>query len=142
MNELTRRSFLQISASTLGGLLLNVSFTGRATAFPDRAQGPWVFVRIDPGQPIVIGARSAEIGQGVKTSLPMLIAEELDVAWEQVRVEQLPYGLIPAENDAGIAAKYGPQGAGGSTSIPDSWLELRQVGARLRHMLIDAAAES
>ncbi|HSD68148.1 MAG TPA: molybdopterin cofactor-binding domain-containing protein, partial [Woeseiaceae bacterium] len=141
MNALSRRSFLQLSASTLGGLLLNVSFAPRARAFADRAQGPWVFVRIDPGQPIVIGARTAEIGQGVKTSLPMLIAEELDVAWDQVRVEQLPYGLIPAENDPGIAAKYGPQGAGGSTSIPEAFNELRQVGAKLRRVLMDAAAE-
>jgi len=99
-------------------------------------------VRIEPGKPVVIGARGAEIGQGVKTSLPMLIAEELDVGWDQVRVEQLSYVLLPAETEAGIAAKYGAQGAGGSTSIPDGWLELRQVGARLRHMLIEAAAES
>lgn len=141
MNALSRRSFLQISASALGGLLLNVSYTPRAAAFADRAQGPWVFVRIDPGQPIVIGARTAEIGQGVKTSLPMLIAEELDIAWEQLRVEQLPYGLVAAQNDAGIAAKYGAQGAGGSTSIPEAFIELRQVGAKLRRVLMDAAAE-
>jgi isoquinoline 1-oxidoreductase beta subunit len=141
MNELSRRSFLKVSATALGGLLLDVHFVGRAAAFVDRGQGPWVFVRIDPGQPIVIGARAAEIGQGVKTSLPMLIAEELDVAWEQVRVEQLPYALIAADNDAGIAGKYGPQGAGGSTSIPDGFIELRQVGAKLRRVLMDAAAE-
>jgi isoquinoline 1-oxidoreductase beta subunit len=71
----------------------------------------------------------------------MLIAEELDVAWEQVRVEQLPFALIPAETEAGIAGKYGPQGAGGSTSIPDSFDEVRQVGAKLRRTLMDAAAE-
>ncbi len=141
MNELCRRSFLKMSATAFGGLMLDVHFPARAYAFADREPGPWVFVRIDPGQPIVIGARAAEIGQGVKTSLPMLIAEELDVAWNQVRVEQLPYGLVPAENEAGIAGKYGSQGAGGSTSIPDSFIELRQVGARLRRVLMDAAAE-
>jgi isoquinoline 1-oxidoreductase beta subunit len=141
MNALSRRSFLKVSATALGGLLLDVNFGGRAAAFTDRGQGPWVFVRIDPGQPIVIGARTAEIGQGVKTSLPMLIAEELDVAWEQVRVEQLPYGLIAADNEVGLEGKYGAQGAGGSTSIPDSFIELRQVGAKLRRVLMDAAAE-
>jgi isoquinoline 1-oxidoreductase beta subunit len=141
MNALSRRSFLKISATAVGGLLLDVNFASRASAFTDRGQGPWVFVRIDPGQPIVIGARTAEIGQGVKTALPMLIAEELDVAWEQLRVEQLPYGLIPADNEVGLEGKYGAQGAGGSTSIPDSFIELRQVGAKLRRVLMDAAAE-
>jgi isoquinoline 1-oxidoreductase beta subunit len=139
---LSRRTFLKVSATALGGIVLSASLPGRALAVSRQNEGPWVFVRIDPGQPVVIGARGAEIGQGVKTSLPMLIAEELDVGWDQVRVEQLPYALVPAETPAGIAGKYGDQGAGGSTSIPDSWLALRRVGARLRHMLIEAAAES
>ena len=139
--QLSRRTFLRLSATAAGGLVLNASLPGASLAFRDREAGPWVFVRIEPGRPVVIGARGAEIGQGVKTSLPMLIAEELDVAWEQVRVEQLPYALIPAETEAGIAGKYGAQGAGGSTSIPDGWVELRQVGAKLRRMLMEAAAE-
>ena len=81
------------------------------------AGGVNAFVRVEPDGRIVIGARSCEIGQGVKTSLPMLIAEELDVAWSQVEVEQsLWAGGSPTP--PGIAAKYG-YGAGGSTSIPD-----------------------
>lgn len=139
---LTRRTFLKVSATAVGGLVMNVSLPGRAFAASGPDRGPWVFVRIEPERPIVIGARGAEIGQGVKTSLPMLIAEELDVGWDQVQVEQLPYALVPAETEAGIAGKYGAQGAGGSTSIPDSWLELRQVGAKLRRMLLAAAAEN
>ena len=135
----SRRSFLQLSASAAGGLLLNIGLPRRSLAFAGQ-NGPWAFVRIEPGQPIVIGARATEIGQGVKTSLPMLIAEELDVDWTQVRVEQLPFQLVPAETETGLAGKYGPQGAGGSTSIPDSWEELRQVGAKLRHSLLQAAA--
>lgn len=138
---LSRRTFLKVSVTALGGIVISANLPGSAFAVSRRKEGPWVFVRIEPGEPIVIGARGAEIGQGVKTSLPMLIAEELDVGWDQVRVEQLPYVLVPAETEAGIAARYGAQGAGGSTSIPNAWLELRQVGARLRHMLIDAAAE-
>jgi len=138
--KLSRRTFLQVGATTVGGLTLTASLPGTARAAGADGNTPWVFVRIEPGRPVVIGARGAEIGQGVKTSLPMLIAEELDVAWEQVRVEQLPFALVPADGEPGIAGKYGAQGAGGSTSIPDSWLELRQVGARLRHMLVTAAA--
>ena len=137
---LSRRTFLKVSATALGGVVLSASLPRAAFAVSRQDEGPWVFVRIEPGEPVVIGARGAEIGQGVKTSLPMLIAEELDVGWDHVRVEQLPYALVPAETEAGIAGKYGPQGAGGSTSIPDSWLELRQVGAKLRHMLVEAAA--
>ena len=138
---LSRRTFLKISATAVGGMLVDVGLVGRSLAFDEVSRGPWVFVRIEPGEPVVIGARATEIGQGVKTSLPMLIAEELDVGWDQVRVEQLPYALIPANNEAGFTGKYGSQGAGGSTSIPDSYEELRQVGAQIRHMLKAAAAE-
>ena len=138
--KLSRRTFLQVSASAAGGLTMSACSPGGSQQAAVAQNTPWVFVRIEPGHPVVIGARAAEIGQGVKTSLPMLIAEELDLRWKQVRVEQLPYALIPADNEQGIAGKYGPQGSGGSTSIPDSWNELRQVGARLRHMLIEAAA--
>ena len=137
---LSRRTFLQISSTALGGLLVGAHWSARAQG----ARGPAelnAFVRVEPDGRIVIGARSCEIGQGVKTSLPMLIAEELDVAWSQVEVEQLPYGLVASPAPPGIAAKYGDQGAGGSTSIPDGFEELRQAGARARWLLIAAAAQ-
>jgi isoquinoline 1-oxidoreductase beta subunit len=136
---LSRRSFLQISSTALGGLLV-------ATHWPARLQaqrGPaelGVFVRVEPDGRIVVGARGCEIGQGVKTSLPMLIAEELDVAWSQVEVEQLPFVIIPSDTPQGIASKFGPQGAGGSTSIPDGFEPLRQAGASARWLLLQAAA--
>jgi isoquinoline 1-oxidoreductase beta subunit len=98
------------------------------------------FVRIERDGTTVIGARGCEIGQGVKTSLPMLIAEELDADWSRVRVEQMPYGLVASNEAPGVAAKYGPQGAGGSTSVSDGWADLRQAGARARAMLVQAAA--
>ena len=138
--NLSRRTFLQVTATAVGGLTMSACSPRSATAPVASENTPWVFVRIEPGKPVVIGARGAEIGQGVKTSLPMLIAEELDLLWHQVKVEQLPYGLIEADNEQGIAGKYGGQGAGGSTNIPDGWTELRQIGAKLRHMLIEAAA--
>jgi len=148
-HALTRREFLQVSLSAAGGLVVSLVWPARTpaegTAPPKRP--PAVshplgsFVRIEPAGRIVIGARGCEIGQGVRTSLPMLIADELDVPWPAVTVEQLPYGLIASPAPPGVASRYGPQGAGGSTSIPDAWHELRQVGARARWLLIQAAAQ-
>lgn len=139
----SRRRFLQVSATAAGGFLLSVHLPGVGRA--EEAVEPmhaWLFVRIEPDGTTVIGARGAEIGQGVKTSLPMLIAEELDVPWSRVKVEQLPFAVIEDRYTGRPASKYGAQGAGGSTSIPDSWEELRQVGAKARHMLMQAAAET
>ncbi|MFN0180056.1 MAG: molybdopterin cofactor-binding domain-containing protein [Gemmatimonadales bacterium] len=134
-----RRTFLAISGTALGGLLVSVAGC-RGTRRQVAGGAVTVFVRIDPDNAIVIGARSCEIGQGVMTSLPMLIAEELNVPWSMVRVEQLPYGLLPGEEPGSVRAKYGDQGAGGSTSIPDSYDELRQAGAKARWLLVEAAA--
>ncbi|MCH8059798.1 MAG: xanthine dehydrogenase family protein molybdopterin-binding subunit, partial [Proteobacteria bacterium] len=106
---LSRRTFLQVTVTAVGGLTMSACSPRSATAPVASENTPWVFVRIEPGKPVVIGARGAEIGQGVKTSLPMLIAEELDLLWNQVKVEQLPYGLIATDNEQGIAGKYGGQ---------------------------------
>jgi isoquinoline 1-oxidoreductase subunit beta len=140
---LSRREFLAVTTTALGGMLasLRVPAAQQGPNLPAAPVELGVFVRIEPDGAIVIGARGCEIGQGVRTSLPMLIAEELDVPWSRVTVEQLPYGLIASDKPPGVAAKYGPQGAGGSTSIPDAWTSLRQAGARVRWMLVQAAAQ-
>src|SRR5688500_20197005 len=92
----SRRQFLQISLSG-GALPATISIPGlsrAATGTTGAAAVPLgAFVRINPDNTFVIGGRGLEIGQGVVTSLPMLIAEELDVRWDQVRVQQLDYLL-------------------------------------------------
>jgi isoquinoline 1-oxidoreductase beta subunit len=138
---LSRREFMQVSLTALGGLIAGIgpARTSGATGPADAVQVD-VFVRVEPDNRIVIGARGCEIGQGVKTSLPMLIAEEMDVPWSLVQVEQLPYGLLPDSSPRGFKSKYGPQFAGGSTNVPTGWNDLRQAGARLRWMFVQAAA--
>ncbi|MEX1032047.1 MAG: xanthine dehydrogenase family protein molybdopterin-binding subunit [Cellvibrionaceae bacterium] len=127
-----RRSFLKLTGIAGGGLTLAMSFGPAAFADGEDAQmaGFNAFVRIAPEGKIYIYAPNPEIGQGVKTSLPMIIAEELDAAWEDVVVEQSPIGQ-----------QYGRQFAGGSLSVPMNWDALRQAGAAARAMLVEAAAK-
>ena len=90
------------------------------------------FIRIAPDNSITIYSKCPEIGQGIKTSFGVIIADELDADWNHVTMEQ-----------ADINPKvYGSQGAGGSTSIPRAWNQLRQAGAGAKAMLIAAAAKN
>ncbi|HEY2339935.1 MAG TPA: molybdopterin cofactor-binding domain-containing protein [Steroidobacteraceae bacterium] len=146
---LSRREFLQVSVSAAGGLAVSLILPQRGVAEeampmklpPAVSQPLGSFVRIEPDGGIVIGARGCEIGQGVRTSLPMLIAEELDVPWSAVTVEQLDFIMMKEGASAAAVSRYGDQFAGGSTSIRDSWHELRQVGARARRLLLEAAGK-
>jgi isoquinoline 1-oxidoreductase beta subunit len=126
----SRRDFLKISGVAGGGLVLGFSLPLRGG--PGRAAGELnAYVQVRPDNVVVIAAKNPEVGQGVKTSLPMIIAEELDADWAQVSVVQSD---IDAE-------RYGRQAAGGSRSIPHSWDSLRQAGATARAMLVQAAAD-
>ena len=130
----SRRAFLRASVAVGGGLLLDFSLPGVLGARENSAQpGNTLnaFVQISNDGVVTITSKNPEIGQGIKTMLPMLIAEELDVDWASVRIEQ-------ALSDP---ARYGLQFAGGSRATPLNWEPLRRVGAAARQMLISAAAQ-
>lgn len=131
---LSRRKFLSLAGILGGGLALGfgLSSTRVAANVTDNSAEQVInaYVQIRPDGKIVILAPNPEIGQGVKTSMPMIVAEELDAAWEDVQVIQSPFN----EN------VYGRQFAGGSWSIPQNWDKLRQAGATAKAMLVAAAA--
>ena len=134
-----RRSFIRTSALASGGMLIGFNLF---TACKENVAPPIdistldfkdfnAFIKISENGMVTIFSPNPEIGQGVKTSMPMLIAEELDVPWEHVHVAQ---GKLDAEN-------YTRQVAGGSQSIRHGWEPLRKTGATARQMLINAAAQ-
>ena len=131
-----------------GGLLASFALpeSARAAAGERPAGARFVplgaFVRIHPDNRIVIGARGCEIGQGVRTSLPMLIAEELEVRWDQVRVEQLPYGIVNGKEPGTFARAYRPAGRRWQHQRVRGWTELREAGAGIRQLLVAAAAQA
>src|SRR6202035_4253075 len=136
----SRRAFLRAGVAVGGGLLLEFSV---AAALPEALRAAPAgssqsavtlnaYVRISSAGLVTIMSKNPEIGQGIKTMLPMLIAEELDVEWRNVRIEQ-------ALSDPG---RYGRQIAGGSRATPLHWEPLRRVGAAGRQMLMSAAAQT
>ena len=135
-----RRMFLKASLLAGGGLALE-AFVGAPARAAVAAGGAnaqaqaanavlTAFVSIAPDGQVTIVGKNPEIGQGVKTSLPMIVADELDCDWAQVRIVQADADL----------ARYGVQVAGGSMSTPTNWLPMRQTGAAARAMLLQAAA--
>jgi len=138
ISKLDRRSFLRLTGLAGGGLMLGVTVgcspeeqadPSAAAPASDTPFQPNAYVQISEDG-IVIFAPNPEVGQGVKTSLPMIVAEELDAAWDDVTV-------IQSEIDG---ERYDRQVAGGSRSIPTKWTPMRQAGATARQMLVTAAA--
>lgn len=133
-STLSRRRFLRVTALTGGGMLLSFSLLSNESdtkVSDDALFTPNAYIRIGADGSIVLLSPNPEIGQGVKTSLPIIIAEELGVDWKKIKIELAP-----------LDSKFGRQMAGGSGSIRGRFNELRTVGATAREMLISAAAQT
>jgi isoquinoline 1-oxidoreductase beta subunit len=134
--HVTRRQVLIAGVGAAGSLVVGLP----ALAFEEDGERMLgFFIEINTDGSVVIGCKDPEIGQGLRTAVPMLVAEELDVAWDKVRIEQMPLGIVKTAD--GYAWKYGGgQGVGGSTGLLNNWQLMRQVGADARRQLIRAAA--
>ena len=128
-----RRYFLRVAALAGGGMLVAPVFDVRSEA-QGQTDGEFVaniFVRIAQDGVVTIASKNPEVGQGIRTSEPMIVADELDLDWEDVRVEQVDLN----------EALFGRQHTGGSRAIPSDWDMLRRAGAGARQMLVAAAAQ-
>ena len=135
---MTRRNFLRVSAIAGGGVMIASYFEpidGVLSAQIPVTNPPLTaaaFITIASNGIVTLMSKNPDIGQGVKTHLPMLIADELDVDWKDVRIQQADLDQV----------KYGPQNAGGSNATPTNWEPLRQVGAAGRYLIVAAAAQT
>jgi len=139
-NGLSRRNFLQVGVAAGGGLLLSLSLpyaNGDAEAANADGFSPNAFIRIEGDGQIILTMPYVEMGQGTYTSIPMLIAEELEVDLKQVQLEHAP----PNEKLYGNPLLGGIQATGNSNAIRAAWQPLRQAGATARAMLVSAAAK-
>lgn len=135
----TRRTFLTVSATAAGGLLVSLHLDlPHAQAAPEekpRLYPPDAFIQVRPDGKIVIQVNRLEFGQGVHTALPLLLADEMDADWSQVVAELAPAADVYRDPVRGI------QMVGGSGSVATSFQQYRELGARARAMLVAAAAE-
>lgn len=136
-----RRSFLRVSATAAGGLFVGLHFDlqddllGAQQPSTPKVYPPEAFVHVRSDGTIVITVNRCELGQGVSTALPMLLADEMDADWSKVIAELAPAGDIYKD------PVYGFQNTGGSATIANSFTQYRELGARVRAMLIAAAAD-
>ncbi|MEZ4698871.1 MAG: molybdopterin cofactor-binding domain-containing protein [Rhodothermales bacterium] len=132
--NIDRRNFIRISTASTGGLLAGLYLP--ACTIPESKAAnvsiaPSAFIQIDSNSTVTITIPNSEMGQGVRTSLAMVVAEELEADWTNVIVSQAPLG-----------EQYGNQSTGGSGTIRYRWGELRKAGALVRELLIAAAAQT
>ncbi len=142
--RLSRRRFLKIMAGATGALVVGVgTLRAQDADVPLALLGDDVtqlgpYLRIEPDGRTIIGARDPDCGEGTHTSLPRIIAEELDADWSDVTV--LPLGPAVTRANNVVRWRYGHQRSGNATSIPAAWNDLRQAGALARWLLVQAAA--
>jgi isoquinoline 1-oxidoreductase beta subunit len=139
-SAVSRRGFLKAGAAASGGLVLGFMLPAggrlaRAAEGKPIVYAPNAFLRVAPDNSVTVLVNRLEFGQGVHTSLPMVIADELDADWSQMRAELAPAGE-PYKDPA-----FGMQITGGSGTIAHSYTQYREIGARARAMLVAAAAE-
>ncbi len=142
--QLSRRRFLQVLAGTAGALVVGIRFAEAADVpvppalLGDKLYGLGAYVRIDADGTVIIGARDPDTGTGTATSLPRIIADELDADWTRVSV--VPLGLGVDDDNGKPHWTYGHQTSGLGDSIPAAWADLREAGALARWLLLQAAA--
>ena len=136
--RVTRREFLETAGTVGAGLVISFYLpgTGRVRATPASPFAPNAWVRIGADDSVLLMVDRSEMGQGVTTSLPMLLAEELEADWTKIRIE-----FAPAAKEY-FNPLFGMQGTGGSTSVRAAWMPLRKAGAAAREMLVTAAAQT
>ncbi|HZP63761.1 MAG TPA: xanthine dehydrogenase family protein molybdopterin-binding subunit [Terriglobales bacterium] len=128
MTPLSRRDFLTVGAAAGAGLVIGFYLPHGSSKSGDMF-APNAYLKIAPDGKVTIVVARSEMGQGVRTSLPMILAEELEADWKQIAIEQ-----------AGASTLYGDQTTGGSASVRTTWDPMRKAGAAAREMLISAAA--
>jgi isoquinoline 1-oxidoreductase beta subunit len=130
VSALSRRAFLGTSAAAGAGLVIGFYLRSRSHGQTEGAFSPNAYLTIAPDGKITVVVARSEMGQGVRTSLPMILAEELEADWKQITIEQ-----------AGASTLFGDQTTGGSASVRTTWDPMRKAGAQAREMLISAAAQ-
>ncbi len=128
MSSISRREFVAAGVAAGAGLVIGFYLPHKGASQAE-VFSPNAYLRITPDNKVTIVVARSEMGQGVRTALPMILAEELEADWKQIEIEQ-----------AGASTLYGDQGTGGSASIHSTWDPMRKAGAAAREMLISAAA--
>src|SRR5258706_9147792 len=136
--QINRREFLETAGVAGAGLVIgfHLPTAGRGPAAAAAPFAPNAWLRIGADESVLVVVDRSEMGQGVTTSLPMLLAEELEADWSKIRIESAP------ADKAYINPMFGMQGTGGSTSVRAAFTPLRKAGAAAREMLVSAAAET
>jgi CO/xanthine dehydrogenase Mo-binding subunit len=129
MSPLSRREFVAAGVAAGAGLVVGFYLPQGSSSSNKESFSPNAYLRITPDNKVTIVVARSEMGQGVRTALPMILAEELEADWKQIEIEQ-----------AGASTLFGDQTTGGSASIRTTWDPMRKAGAAAREMLISAAA--